>query len=319
MDAVLTDEQTALTEAATDLAEQGLAGARTLLDGGALPARPTTDLFEGFNGLGIPEEAGGAGGGLLEVAIVARALGRTVTPTPWVAHQMALQAAHAAGLDLADGLDPAARWVLVDGEATAVRDGIGADHAVVLDGDAVALRPVTGTAPRPGFDPTRPMADLTLGDPVAQATSGAAAARLRARTVVAAGLVGTGLGAVERAADYAKEREQFGKVIGIFQGVGHQLADAWTAVELAWSLVLYAAWAVDEAQADAGQAVDAAVAKSGNAAIFAAERGMQVHGGIGITWEADPHLALRRAMGDDAWLGAAREAEIALGAALLQA
>ena len=317
MDAVLTEEQTALAEAATALAETGLAGARTMLDGGERPARPTIDLFEGFNGLGIDEAAGGAGGGLVDLSIVARALGRTVVPTPWTTHQMALHAARAAGLDLADGMDPAARWVLVDGASTAVRDGDGAQVAVVLEGDGVQVCPVTGATPLASFDPSRPMADLTLGEPVSTAATGAASARLRARTIVAAGLTGTGVGAVERAADYATEREQFGKVVGIFQGVSHQLADAWTAVELAWSLVLFAAWAVDEGEADAAQAVDAAVAKAGSAAILAAERGMQVHGGLGITWEADPHLALRRAMGDDAWLGNAREAEIALGRALL--
>lgn len=317
MDAVLTEEQTALAEAATALAETGLAGARTMLDGGERPPRPTSDLFEGFNGLGIDEAAGGAGGGLVDLTIVARALGRTVAPTPWTTHQMALHAAHAAGLDLAEGMAPSARWVLVDGAPAAVRDGDGAQVAVVLEGEGVRVCPVTGSTPLASFDPSRPMADLTLGEPVATAPTGAAAARLRARTIVAAGLTGTGVGAVERAAAYANEREQFGKVVGIFQGVSHQLADAWTAVELAWSLVLFAAWAVDEGEADAAQAVDAAVAKAGSAAILAAERGMQVHGGIGITWEADPHLSLRRALGDDAWLGNAREAEIALGRALL--
>lgn len=318
MDAVLTEEQSAIAEAARDLAAGGLAAARAMLDGGTEPAQPTASLFEGFNGLGIDEAAGGAGGTLVDLGLVARELGRTVCPTAWLPHQMALHAAAAAGLDISDGMRPDARWVLVDGDPTSVRHAEGADLAVLLDGDEVEIRPVGEITPRQPMDPSRPMADATFGPFLQGAATGGREGRLRARAVLAASLAGTGLGAIERAAGYAMQREQFGKPIAIFQGVSHQLAEAWTGVELAWSLALHACWAVAEGQADAATAVDAAVAKAGNAAIAAAERGMQVHGGIGITWEADPHLSLRRAMADDAWLGGARDAEIALGRALLR-
>ena len=314
MDAVLTEEQQALAEAAEGLSADGLTGARAMLDGGEAPARPTADLFDGFNGLGLDA---GAGGTLVDLAIVARALGRTVCPTPWMAHQLALQAASAAGLDIADGLAAEARWVLVDGDPVAVREGGTATAAVRLDGRTVSLHPVTGATPRRAMDPSRPMADLELGDAIANADGHADAARARVRAVLAAGLTGVGLGAVERAVDYAMQREQFGKVVASFQAVSHQLADAWTGVELAWSLALYACWATEEGREDAAAAVDAAAAKSATAAVFAAERGMQVHGGIGITWEADPHLSLRRAMGDEAWMGGSRRAELALGRAVL--
>lgn len=317
MDAVLTEEQSAIAEAAADLAADGLAAARTVLDGGAIPTQPTQALFEGFNGLGIPEALGGAGGSLVDLALVARELGGTVCPTPWLAHQMALHAAAAAGLDISDGMRPDARWVIADGDPTHVRHAVGAEFVVLLDDDDVELRPVGETDPHQAMDPTRPMAEVTMGPLLQQVDAGGDEGRLRARAVVAASLVGTGSGAVQRASAYAVDREQFGKPIGIFQGVSHQLAEAWTGVELAWSLALYAAWAVSEGQDGAARAVDAAVAKAGSAAITAAERGMQVHGGIGITWEADPHLALRRAMADDAWLGSARQAELALGRALL--
>ncbi len=317
MDAVLTDEQKAIAEAARDLAASGLADARQMLDGGDLPAQPTLALMQGFNGLGIDEDAGGAGGSLVDVALVARELGRTVCPTSWLPHQLALQAAAAAGLDITEGMRPEARWVLIDGDPTAVRHGAGAEFAVMIDDDDVELRPVGEWEPRRPLDPTRPFAEIFLGPYLQGADHGGHQGRLRARAIVAASLAGTGLGAVERAAAYSRERQQFGKPIAVFQGVQHQLADAWTHVELAWSLALYACWAVAEAQPDAIAAVDAAVARCGDAAVFAAERGMQVHGGIGITWEADPHLALRRAMSDDAWLGGSREAELALGRALL--
>src|SRR5688572_30617581 len=104
MEAVFTDEQVALADAAQDLAASGLKAARVLLEGGQLPRSPTSDLFEGFNGLGIDEGVGGIGGSLVDLAIVARELGRTVCPTPWLAHQLALQVAVAAGLDVSDGL-----------------------------------------------------------------------------------------------------------------------------------------------------------------------------------------------------------------------
>ncbi|HUG86342.1 MAG TPA: acyl-CoA dehydrogenase family protein [Euzebya sp.] len=317
MDAVLTEEQAALAEAAADLAADGLAAARTVLDGGAMPAQPTQALFEGFNGLGIDEAAGGAGGSLVDLALVVRALGRTVCPTPWLPHQLALHAASAAGLDISDGMRPDARWVIIDGDPTNVRHGVGAELAVLLDDDDVEVRPVGETQPHQVMDRTRPMAEVTMGPLLQQSRAGGNEGRMRARAVVAASLVGTGLGAIERASAYAMQREQFGRPVGSFQGVSHQLAEAWTAVELAWSLALYACWAVSEGQGDANRAVDAAVAKAGSAAIAAAERGMQVHGGVGITWEADPHLALRRAMADDAWFGGVRKAQLSLGRSLL--
>lgn len=317
MHAVLTDEQTAIADAARDLAADGLAVARTALDGGDLPAQPDRALFEGFNGLGVDEAAGGAGGTLVELGLVARELGRTVTPTAWLAHQLALQVAAGAGLDVTDGMRADARWSVADGDLGLVRHGVGAEVVVVVDGDGVELRPVGDAEPRRAMDASRPVAEVSLGPVIARRDVGGRDALARARAVIAASLAGTGLGAVERAAAYALEREQFGKPIAIFQGVSHQLAEAWTAVELSWSLALYACWAVAGSRPDAAQAVDAAVAKAGNAAIFAAERAMQVHGGIGITWEADPHLFLRRAMGDDAWLGGSRDAELALGRAVL--
>lgn len=317
MHAVLTDEQHAIAEAARDLAAGGLDGARAMTDGRAMPDQPTRGLFEGFNGLGVPEDEGGAGGSLVDLALVVRELGRTVTPTPWLTHQLALQVAAAAGLSVSEAMRADARWVLVDDDPSLVRHGVAAGVAVVVDGDEVTLHPVAHAEPRRGMDASSPMAEIGLGPELAASARGGRAGLLRARAVLAASQAGTGLGAVERATAYAGDRQQFGQPIGIFQGVAHQLAEAWTHVELAWSLALYACWSVGEGMPDAGPAVDAAVAKAGNAAIFAAERGMQVHGGIGITWEADPHLALRRAMADDAWLGSAREAELSLGRSLL--
>ena len=124
--------------------------------------------------------------------------------------------------------------------------------------------------------------------------------------------------AVRRAGDRARggprpEPRQFGRPIGSFQGVAFQLAEAFVATKAAWDLTLYAAWAVDVDAPGRRDQVHAAKAKAGQAALFAAERSIQVHGGMGITLEADPHLFLRRAMFGDAWLGRGLWHRLALG------
>ena len=339
MRATFTDEQRSLTETIRDLAGAGRADARAALDGQGAGDQLSKTLFGGFAGVGIAEQAGGLGGGLVDVAIVLEGLGRTVAVTPFVSHVLALQAAAGAGMDVADALSEQARWALaveergragepetrvgddaVTGDKVAVRDGEACTAAVVLAaGDTLAVATPTGRVARPALDPSRPLADLQFADAAATTGSPGSAGLLRPTAALAAEQVGVGRGAVDLAVDYAKTREQFGQPIGRFQGVAHQLADAFVGLELAWSLVLYACWAVDDGRPDAAAAVHRAKAKAGEAAIFACERAMQVHGGIGITWEADPHLFLRRAIADDAWLGPARRHRRDVGARLLAA
>jgi alkylation response protein AidB-like acyl-CoA dehydrogenase len=146
-----------------------------------------------------------------------------------------------------------------------------------------------------------PLSDVTLTEPVTVAPAGTGP--WRATLVVAAELCGVAQGAIELAAEQARTREQFGRIIGSYQGVAFQLAEAATARKAAWDLTLYAGWAVDNHRPDAEIQVHAAKAAAGRAAVFAAERCIQVHGGMGITMEADPHLFLRRALVLDAVLG----------------
>lgn len=329
MRATFTDEQQHLSETARDLAARGREHARALLEGGDLEEEPTRSLFTGFAGLAVPEDAGGMGGTLVDLAIVVHELARSVTPTPFVTHAMAVQVATSAGLDVAEAARGDERWALADvgprlegsrltGTAEVVRDGRSCDAVVVVDPEErVAVAVPSERRDRDSLDPTRPLADLVLDGDVVGSGDGASAGLRRATAVLAADLVGVGRGAVDLAAEYARVREQFGQPIGRFQGVAHQLADAFTGVELAWSLALYACWAVADDAPDAAEAVHAAKQRAGEAAIHAAERCTQVHGGIGITWEADPHLYLRRALADDAWLGNAREHRQALGASVL--
>lgn len=336
MRATFTDEQEALASTARDLAKGGREAARSLLEGGDHGEEPTRSLLAGFAGLAVPEAEGGAGGDLVDLAIVLEALARQVTPTPYVSHVLAVQVAHAAGLDVAEAAAGQVTWSLaldggasrvevvdgvVRGEEPAVRNGDACDEAVLVSADGVVLvAPPTERTRREPLDPTRPLADLRFDAPAtSSASSGAGAGRQRVVALLAAELAGVARGAVDLAVEYAKVREQFGQPIGRFQGVAHQLADAWTAAEQAWSLALYATWAVSAGAADADRAVHAAKAKGGEAAIFAAERCTQAHGGIGITWEADPHLYLRRAIATDAWLGTAREHRRRLGELVVEA
>jgi alkylation response protein AidB-like acyl-CoA dehydrogenase len=109
--------------------------------------------------------------------------------------------------------------------------------------------------------------------------------------------VGTTRGAVELACGYAKERTQYGRAIGSFQAVQHLLADAFVAVEGSRSVALHAAWAVDALPpAEALASGATAKAYSARAARTACEAAIQVHGGIGNTWECLAHVFLRRAL-----------------------
>ena len=340
MKATFTDEQRALTETVRDLAAGGLADARRTLDGATPNGELDATLFGGFAGVGVAEEAGGMGGGLVDVAILLEGLGRTVVPTPFVSHVLAVHAAVGAGIDVSAALSGEQRWALAveergrdlfEAAAEVNADGVTADKVAVRNGDTCTAAVVTGSSDaiaiaepadrtqRSSLDRTRPLSDLRFSGAAVAAGSSARAGVLRAAALLAAEQVGVGRGAVDLAVEYAKVREQLGQPIGRFQGVAHQLADAFVGLELAWSLVLYACWAVEAGRDDAALAVHRAKAKAGEAAVFACERAMQVHGGIGITWEADPHLFLRRAIADDAWLGPARRHRRWLGSGLVEA
>jgi len=112
---------------------------------------------------------------------------------------------------------------------------------------------------------------------------------------------------LEMTVDYAKLRVAFGKPIGSYQGVKHKCADMLVEIENAKSLTYYAAWAVDENEADAPLAVSMAKAAASDAGRKVCAAGIQLHGGIGMTWEHDLQLYLKRAkagevaFGDASW------------------
>ena len=174
-------------------------------------------------------------------------------------------------------------------------DGLGI-WAVETAGPGVEVAAV------PTVDATRRLGRLTLTDAPARLVVPSDKARdvlrgVRLRTLAALSIeaVGVATTAVELARTYVSERKQFDKPIGAYQSVAHQVADAYTAVELARSLAYWAAWCVDQHDPQAPVAVAAAKSAAGEAAVFACERAIQVHGGIGFTWEHVLHRYYKRA------------------------
>jgi alkylation response protein AidB-like acyl-CoA dehydrogenase len=135
--------------------------------------------------------------------------------------------------------------------------------------------------------------------------------------ILALEAVGIGKKALELGVEHAQNREQFGRKIGVYQAVSHQLADTFVETELARSLAYWAAWCVAEDDEQAPIAVAAAKAYAGDAAVAACERSIQVHGGIGFTWEHVLHEYYKRALWIQAYGGHARVQRAKIAAWLL--
>lgn len=330
MSPMLTDEQVALQQVAAELGKGGLKTAREMFGGGAYPREPAATLFRDFGGLGIEPIRGGDGGTLVDLALVVERLAQTLTPSAWLSHVGAIHTAAAAGLTVSEAVSAAQRWsmsVVPDsepvpwesGRSTTLRvvpDGAGASHVVIVHGRHAGIASVSHAVPVKVLDESRPAADVTVQTRDVQPAEGGSQLLAAAQVLMAAELVGVARGAVHLGAAHASIREQFGSPIGRFQAVAHQLATAWLGAEKAWSLTLYAAWQVSEGRQPLRTAL-AAKARSGEAAVFAAERAVQVHGGLGMTWEADPHLYLRRALTADHLLGTYADIFCKLGADIL--
>ena len=215
--------------------------------------------------------------GIVELVVLAEELGYALAPTP-------LPSTWAAGLFGASG----GRGALVAGGLAA--DAAYADVLVDWDGAVVAGASVE---PVRGLDPTRRLFRIAGGE----RSPGAAdveAGRLRAAVMNAADSVGVAERAMEMAVAYAKERKQFGRAIGTYQAVSHACAQMLLEVEGARSAVYWAAWALDFEPETAPLAVAVAKSYAGDAGRRVPRAALQVHGGIGFTWEHDLHFFLKR-------------------------
>jgi len=271
----------------------------------------------GWLGLHLPEEHGGSGYGLEELVVVVEELGRAVAPGPFVPTAIAgavlaqagaedLKAAHLPGLadgskvgTLALDADVTLSGGSLSGTAVAVSAGL-ADLVLVPVGDDVAVVDLKGSGVTvevpPALDPARRSGRITFDGAAADVLSGAGRVAVDiARTVFAAEATGVARECTQMAAAYAKERQQFGRPIAMFQGVKHHCANMAVATEMSTSAVWDAARAAATGGDQLSYAAGVAATLAGPAADLCANLNTQVHGGIAITWEHDAHLYMRRA------------------------
>ena len=311
----LTAEQEAL-RASVRSALGGTAAARACYDEGAVaPDRALwarlADL--GVAGLGVALDDGGSGGDVVDQLVVAEELGRAVAPVGFVGSAVAAAALGSAapGPDRSRLLQGIASGAVVAGavldEPSLAYGCAGAEVIVVPVGDGVGWVEGAEVQLLPSVDRTRPVSACSwpptapvlvgaAGEPTGSTSATVQGLRDLQRTLYAAEAVGVAAAALERTAAYTRERRQFGLPIGTFQAVKHRLADMLVEVECARSAAYAAAWALRDG-ADARLPAHMAQAVATEAATEVVSAAIQLHGGIGVTWEHDLHLHLRRAKG----------------------
>lgn len=287
----------------------------------------------GLAGLTVPERYGGGGAGLREAAVVAEELGRAVAPVPYLGSAVVAAAVLAAAGDeelltaVAAGNATAALAVpfatapgpftpafsadgqAVSGTVQGVVDALGA-HTLLVPADAglyavPADAPGVGRHPVVSLDLTRPACDLTLqraeGRLLAAGDAGRQAAEaglLAGAAVLASEQLGVAQWCLDTTVAHLKQRYQFGRPVGSFQALKHRLADLWVEIAQARAAARYAAGCAAAGDPDLPVAVALAQATCSPVAVRAAEECVQLHGGIGFTWEHPAHLFLKRAKSD---------------------
>ena len=287
----------------------------------------------GCAGFAVPEKFGGAGASWREVATVAEEFGRAVAPVPYLGAAMATAALLAAGDEdllpaVAAGQTTA---VLVLPFATppgapppvtftGVADALAADILLVPAQDAlwaVEARDA-GLTPVGSLDLTRPLADVALDDPprrrIGDLRPALDASYTTGAVLLASEQLGVAQWCLDTTVEYLKTRHQFGRPVGSFQALKHRLAELWVAITQARAVARYAAGCLADDDPDLAVAVALAQAHCGPVAVRAAEECVQLHGGIGFTWEYPAHLYLKRAKADAIALGTAERHRAALAA-----
>jgi alkylation response protein AidB-like acyl-CoA dehydrogenase len=308
---------------------------------------------QGWTGLIIPEEYGGLGAGLLDLAVVCEEMGRACLPGAFpvtlfstaLIDRAASPKQKAEYLEaIASGslkatvaqLEETADWnlnainlkavrdngkLLVSGRKLFVPDAASADLLICLatNGESPVILPVrkgadgVETELMPSMDATRKLYKVEFnnvsvnGADVFGADGNALGALLQATQVATVALCAEMVGGMQWILDttveYAKTRQQFGRPIGSFQAVQHQCADMLLMTESARSATYYAAWAVTEGAPNAGTTVSIAKAYCSDAFREVGNRGVQVHGGIGFTWEHDLQLYYKRSKASETMFG----------------
>jgi alkylation response protein AidB-like acyl-CoA dehydrogenase len=325
MDVRLSPEQGALRDSAAQVVDRlGPHAVGELDDAERASKLDAAVAASGWRELRSASEGSQPWASTVEVALVAEELGRGLADAAFLGPTLAADLRRLAAAPAASGVETVALTPSLSAPARAV-DGVvppgaiavdsrGASSALVLlpeqGGDAIGEVTLNGQA-LGGVDLTRPSAGCRA---TGEAGESEKVARIDGQSrpltpvdlarwhslglaAACADLVGVMHGALTLATDYARSRRQYGAAIGSFQAVQHLLADALVAMEGARSIALHAAWAVDALEApDALAAASAAKAYCARAARSVCETAIQVHGGIGNTWECLAHVYLRRAL-----------------------
>jgi alkylation response protein AidB-like acyl-CoA dehydrogenase len=331
----LTDEQYQMRDQVRRVLE-GSYDANALAKGATAAAEVARRLAPDLNNLGLPliltpEAQGGMGMGLVTLCALAEEFGRQAAPTSvlnnalgawtvatfgdqeqrakWLEPLLAGEAQAAFAFSEGVGCGEPETWQVSRSDAVGRKLWVerGSDAALLIVGlrDGVGLLDASGASfepdPREPMDVTRPVVDVTFNPSDCSLIGDAAAsAKLFDALLVlaAADAAGAGGRALEMTVDYAKIRSQFGRLIGTFQGLKHQLANMAVDIEPARFLCWFAAHCWDSDPANASRAAALAKAHAGDVGVKTARASVEAHGGIGYTWEYPLHIFLKRAMHD---------------------
>jgi alkylation response protein AidB-like acyl-CoA dehydrogenase len=294
---------------------------------------------QGYTGIIFPEEYGGVGLGRVELILLMEEAGRALLPGPFFStvvlagsvidavssaeHKKKFLAPICAGdaRSTVAVLEASASWDPADvtlaaadgtllGDKLFVTDAAVANFMVVVARNGVFVVEAKAAGmritPMSGMDPTRKLYAVHFDNTPAEKI-GETGALSKAFDIATVALVAEMVGGMQRTLDitveYAKVRKQYGKPIGMFQAVQHQCADMYLETESSRSSAYYAAWTLEENAPDAATAVSIAKVYASDAARTVGNRGIQVHGGMGFTWENDVHLYYRRAKASETAFG----------------
>jgi alkylation response protein AidB-like acyl-CoA dehydrogenase len=316
-----TDDQQAIKRTAKEMLESRFKPEhwRELVEAGEYDDAIWKEMSElGWPGIFIDEQFGGQGLGVVELVIVMEELGYALAPSPFFSNAAAGLVIQHAGSDeqkerwlpgIASGEARGTVGVVRNGTANLVPDADSAEVIVLItDGDSGSVLEASAAEVelQETIDSTRRFGsvqaqggDQLAGDPRAGAD--------RIAVALAAELVGVGQRALEMAVDYARERKQFDRPIGAYQAVSHRCAQMLLEVEGARSAAYYAGWVADNEPDTLPLTASMAKAYASDAGWRVTASALQVHGGIGFTWEHDLHFFLKRAKTDGHLFGSARE------------
>jgi alkylation response protein AidB-like acyl-CoA dehydrogenase len=282
----------------------------------------------GWPGIAVSEEYGGQGLGQIELSILCEELGRSLAPVPFLPSALAATVIEQSGTPeqrerwlggLASGETAGALGAASDSVSGLVIGGANAQVLVLVEDDGTGIVLAAEDAevtPLQAIDPTRSAARVSVPDGAGDSLGDACAGLGRSLISVSSELVGVCERALEMTVAYVKDRKQFGVPVGAYQAVSHRCAQMLLDTEKARSIANFAAWTADadpERLAEAAAMAKAAASDAGREVTAAA---IQMHGGIGFTWEADVHWLYKRAQIDAVLLGGAGSHRAQLAAIL---